>query len=514
MIVSVLLALAPVLLVAWMLLIRRTSADKAGCAGLLLAMLCAWIWFETAPSVILQSALTGVIGSLPIALVLTASIFQIAVMQQCGALKRVVVFMKALTPGQQATQILLLNMGFGVLLTSLGAATVSIFPPIMLALGYTGFAAVLLPCLGYTAMCIYALLGIPAVVFASFAGISLSEAGWLFARYMPILSLVVGLSMLWVTGGLRLVKEGFLPTVCAAVAGGAVCLLLAKAGLVTITGIVAGAAMIASLLGYTALRGKPVFDRSNLSAEDHASEQQFSLVRACSPWLVLTGVSLIINAPFLPFLKITFIDLAMPVELIPGAPEKIRLFWQAYFWVFVSTLVCLPFLRTSRARLCTAGLVFIKRGWRVFISASVFFALAYVMNHSGKNADWTLTVSTNNMINVLAGAAAGLFGGLYALAAPLLGLIAGFISGSQTSAIAMFTRLHLVTADTLHLSGSLLAVASAMGGGLAGVISPAKIQSAAASIDRPEEAVRVMPLAFALGLIGALACAVLTWLWM
>ena len=507
---ALLLALLPVVAVAWLLLVNRVSADKAGGAGLVLAVLGAWLYYDTAPEVLFRSMAAGVVGSLPVALVLTASLFQIAVMQECGALRRVVAFMKALTPGQQAVQILLLNMAFGILLTSLGAATVSLFPPILVALGYSSFAAVLLPCLGYTAMCIYALLGIPAVVFAAFAGVSLYDAGWMFAQYMPVLSFVVGLCMLAVSGGLRLLKEGLVPAAVAAVAGGGVCLLLAWMGLVTVTGIVAGAAMAGALLGYVRLRGRPLFDRSLLNPGDREAEKRFTLGRACSPWILLTVVSLVINAPFLPFFRLTFVEWSMPLELIPGSPEKVRLFWQAYFWVLVSTFACLPLLRVTGQQFKTAGSFFLRRGWRVFLSAAVFFALAYVMNHSGKNAEWSLSAPGMNMIDVLAAASAHLFGSGYAMAASFLGFLAGFISGSQTSAIAMFTRLHLVTADAMHLSGPLLAVASAMGGGLAGVVSPAKVQSAAAAIDQPEAAGKVMPVAFGLGLVCTLAAALLT----
>lgn len=513
MLISAIFALMPVLVVAWFLLVRRASADISGGMGLFFAVALAWLWFDTAPNVIAGSLVAGVIGSLPVALVLCASLFQIAVMQQTGALQRIVAFMKALTPGQQAVQILLINMAFGVLLTSLGAATVSIFPPLLLALGYSSFAAVLLPCIGYTAMCIYALLGIPAVVFAAFTGQSLLDVGWIFARYMPPLTLCVGGCMLLITGGRKLLKEGFLPLFLTAITGGGTCLIMAQWGLVTLTGIIAGAAMVVSLLLYTRLRGFSLFDRSLLNTSDREAEQRLSLGRACSPWIALTFMSLALNAPFLPFFELTFHTWAMPVDIIPGMPEKIRLFWQAYFWVFVSTFLCLPVLRATNAQILAATRLFVGRAWRVFISCAVFFALAYVMNHSGKKADWSLIAPVDNMIDILAIAVANAFGSLYTAAAPFLGLLAGFISGSQTSAIAMFTRLHLATAQTLHLSGLMLAVASAMGGGLAGVISPAKVQSAAASIDCPDVAARVMPTAFLLALFCTAVCALLTVFW-
>ncbi len=514
MLVSVVLAIIPILLVAWLLLVRRTSADIAGGAGLLAAVLIAFFHFDTAPNVIGASALAGVVGSLPIGLVLIASLFQILVMQQCGALGRVVAFMKGLAPGQRAVQLLLLNMAFGVLLTSLGAATVSIFPPILIALGYSAFPAILMPPIRYTAMCIYALLGIPAVVFASFTGISLTETGELFARYMPLVSLAVGLCMLYAAGGTQLTREGLVPAVTASVAGGGSCILMSKIGLVTITGIIAGIVMVVALLLYLKIRGLPIFDRTQMTDVDREAETRFSLWRACSPWIILTIVSLIVNAPFLPFFQLTFKDWAMPITIIPGSPELVRPFWQAYFWVIVSTLTCLPVLGITAAQLCTTAKIFVRRSWRVFISTAVFFALAYVMNHSGKNADWVLSSSSANMIDMLALGAAHLFGSFYPAITPVIGLLAGFVSGSQTSAVAMFTKLHMTTAQALEVSGPLLAAASAMGGGIAGVISPAKVLAAAASIDRQEEVPAVMRTAFVMALLISLVCSAMTLGWL
>ena len=78
---------------------------------------------------------------------------------------------------------MLINVGFGTLLTALGAVPVSILPPIMLALGYSSFVAIALPAIGYDALCTYALLGIPVVVFANFVGRPVAEVGHLFRPF-------------------------------------------------------------------------------------------------------------------------------------------------------------------------------------------------------------------------------------------------------------------------------------------------------------------------------------------
>ncbi len=117
------------------------------------------------------------------------------------------------------------------------------------------------------------------------------------------------------------------------------------------------------------------------------------------------------------------------------------------------------------------------------------------------------------MVVVLANASAAVFGRFYPLAAPYLGLLAGFLSGSEASAIAMLTKLHLSTAEQIGAAGLLVAAASGIGGGLASVISPAKLQNAAAAIGRIGEEAKVLRVTFVISIVITAIAAVMTLLW-
>lgn len=512
-VMAVLLALAPVLLILVLLTLRRTSADVAGVIGWGVTLLVAWLYFQTPLAVVLQASLGGMVASLPIALVVATSILQVTVMIETGAIARVVALVKTIAPGDRVVQIMLINVGFGTLLTALGAVPVSILPPIMMSLGYSSFAAIALPAIGYDALCTYALLGIPVVVFASFVNQPVDQVGGYFARFMPVISTCIAFGMLWIVGKWRLMAQGFIPTLLAGLTAGFVAMGMNALGLVTITGIVAGLCVVLVMLAYLRLTGRAIIDRSSLTESDWAAERKLSLWAAISPWIILTVFSLLVNAPFLPFFDWVFTQWAMPLEIIPGAPEKVRLFWQAYFWILISTLLALPFLRPTRAQLGTSLRKWLKRAPRPVLSAAVFFAIAFVINHSGKGADWQLVDASRNMVQVVAGASASAFGRLYPLVAPFLGLLGGFISGSETSSIAMLTALHLSTAARIGASGLLIAAASGIGGGLASVISPAKLQNAAASIDRIGEEAQVIGVAFVISIVITAVCAVMALIW-
>ena len=414
---AVLLAVSPVIFVFLLLAVGHAAADTAGVAGWVFTVTVACLFFDTPLAVALQASLAGILASLPIALVVATSILQVTIMIETGAIARVVALIKSVAPGDRVVQIMLINVGFGTMLTALGAVPVSILPPIMLALGYSSFTAIALPALGYDALTTYALLGIPVVVFAGFVGKPVGEVGGYFARYMPVISTCIALGMLWLVGRWALVRQGALPAVLAGLTAGFLCLAATAAGLVTVTGIIAGLGVILVMLVYLKVRRRPLRDRRVLGPADLAAEERLSLGAALSPWLILTALALVINAPFLTFFDLVFRRCAMPVEIIPGAPERVRLLWQAYFWILASTILALPFLKATRPQLATSLRKWLKRAPRPVLAAAIFFAIAFVINHSGKGTDWSLAVPENNMVHVLATASAAALGGLHDLSA-------------------------------------------------------------------------------------------------
>ena len=510
---TTLLALLPVAIIFLLLTVWKKPADTAGWLGWLATCLIAFAVFRTAPIVLLKASLSGALASLPVALVVATSIYQVTLMMESGAIARVVAAIKTISPRNQPVQIMIINIGVGTLLAALGSTPVSILPPIMLALGYSSFVAIALPAIGYDSLCTYALLGTPVVVFSNFVGLPVDEVGGYFARFMPFISTGIALGMLWIVGRWQMVWRGLVPTLLTGVTAGLIAIAMNALKMVTLTGVAAGLGVVGVMLLYLKLTGQPLVERSVLTRADLDAGQKMPLLRAVSPWLLLTVFSLVMNAPFLPFFDLTFKQLAMPVEVIPGAPEKLRVLWQAYFWILVSTAAALPFLRPTRQEMQRALKKWWKRAPRPVFAAMVFFAIAYVINHSGKGADWQLADPGLNMVRVLAGAAADVFGRGYPAAAPYLGLLGGFISGSEASSIAMLTALHLSTSEKIGALGLLVAAASGIGGGLASVISPAKLQNAAASIDRIGEEGQVMGTAFVVAVLITAIAAGLALIW-
>lgn len=484
---SIILTLLPIVFIVVLMIWRKAPADVSGTAGWILAVLIAIFFFNTSLEVGLRSSLAGIIASFPVSLMVLTSILQITFMEATGAIKRIVVFVKTLAPADKAVQIMLINVGAGTLLVSIGATPVSILPPIMLALGYSTFVAVALPALGFDALCTFALLGAPLVAFSDLTGTPLIESAQVFAKFLPIISTLIGFGMLWIVGRFKLMKEGFLPCMLAGITNGGMAVAMGyipflKNGVV-LTGVVAGFTTILVMLLYLKLLRKPVIDRSILSEEDLSVEKNMRLATALSPWLVLIAVLFFINY-FPPLKELLFAKLAMPVSVIPGQKILTRMIWNAYTWVLISTIVAAIWLKPTGEQVGSILGKWLKRAPRPTFSAAIFFAIAFVMNNSGMQAGvWQPAGDETNMIWVLSHVSALAFGGAYPFISSYLGLFGGFVSGSEASTIAMFAKYHIMTSKILNVNALVVTAVTAIGGGLASVISPAKLQNAAATID-------------------------------
>ncbi|HZK86481.1 MAG TPA: L-lactate permease [Syntrophomonas sp.] len=515
--VSVLLTLVPVIAVLILLVWVKWSADLSGLIGWISAILVALFFFHTSLQVGLTASLAGIMASFPVSLMVATSIFQITFLESTGALKRIVVFVKTLAKNDQAVQVMIINMGIGTLLVSVGATPVSILPPIMLALGYSTFVAVALPAIGFDSLCTYALLGAPLVVFADMTGTSLNDSALVFSQFMPIISTMIGFGMLLIIGGWSKVREGFIPCLLAGLTMGFTAMLVAHIGKgIVLTGVIAGVATVLVMILYLKLKGKPLLDRSCVTEQEKEIERSMSLPKALSPWLILISACLIINF-WPPLFNLLFKDLAMPLQIIPGGkPVNTRFLWNAYTWVIISTLLAVPFIKPSTAQWKDVFSKWLRRAPRPTFSAAIFFAIAYVMSYSGfvpSAQGWALNIPEHNMISILSVSSANFFHSLYPAAAAFLGLLGGFVSGSEASTIALFAKYNIMTSDLLKVSPLVVTAGTAIAGGLASVISPAKLQNAAATIDSIGIESKVIKIVMPIAIVFTLVASILTLIW-
>jgi len=526
--VGLLLIVLPIALAFVMLVFLHRAADTTGVVVWLVTVVIAVLAFQTDFIIVLTASVAGIVKSFPISLMVATSILMMTYMQETGSLQRLVVFFKTLGGGSRPMQIMIISLGLGLFLVGIGATPVSMLPPVMLALGFNPLVAVALPAIGYDPLTTFALLGVPAVVFrdtysqVSGVDIPLWQAGSVFSFYMPIITTGIAVSMLWIGGGSKLLRsrEGLLLAAVCGVTAGVVSIVCNTAivNQTTLTDVFAGAAVLLVLFLYNKARRRPLIDKSMLSEKDNEIVASMSLKRASIPWLILVVLCLMTN--LIPYFRdILYNQLAMKV-VVGSYPDLIptRVLWQAYTLMLIATVLSIPFFRRDKTTLRNVFAKFMKRAPRPVLAAAIFFAMAEVMNYSGFYFDlgkWTFpsATPTNNMIYMLATMTSETLGRGYPLTAAFLGLLAGFISGSETSAIAMFTKYHHEASTLIGANSIVVAASNGIGGGLASVLSPAKIQNAAAVIDQIGIEGRVIRYGAVVAILMTAVVAIMTMLW-
>ena len=107
------------------------------------------------------------------------------------------------------------------------------------------------------------------------------------------------------------------------------------------------------------------------------------------------------------------------------------------------------------------------------LTLAAVLALAYVMNYSGATATLGLAFAATGVV--------------FPFFSALLGWLGVFLTGSDTSANALFGTLQVVTAGRLHMNPALMAGANSAGGVMGKMISLTSIAVAAAATQMKRE---------------------------
>ena len=217
-------------------------------------------------------------------------------------------------------------------------------------------------------------------------------------------------------------------------------------------------------------------------AAGSTSEQRDSpaeIVRAYAPYLIIIAIFSIISiGPIKAALAKSpwTVSFAWPGLHVLGANGKpLSSVTFAFGWLpaagtmmIVAGILTAIVLRIAPGRALRAyGLTYANLRHAI-VTVMAVLALAYVMNQSGQ---------TNTLGQALAAT-----GGVFVLLSPILGWIGTAVTGSDTSANALFGALQVQTAAKAGLDPVLLAAANSSGGVLGKMISPQNLAIAAAAV--------------------------------
>lgn len=481
---SFVLAILALIIVFVGIVFFRQSGATMAVVSLVLVSILAIAFFHTPPTVAIGGAVYGIFRSFGITISILATMLMIFLMREVGALQTISAAVKraARTKEQQA---LFLGVGFGTVATSLGVVTPSLFPPLLIAMDFSPFAAIAISVLGYNATTSYALLSIPLTLPADIFKLNVYEFAFKINIFLPVVSVLVSIAMLWIVGKWQSVRRGIVPSVLTGLTIGFSCLVLGLLRTpVMLIGVLAGLMSMIVLYAYHRTIEKP--------APNQRLFDQRTTITALSPWLILIALAMIVSVPQITdWLK----SLDGPAFWIFDRPVDFDAFAQVYTWIFLATILSIPTLRPSRSQLSKTVNLWLRRIWQPFIAYSFFFGVAYVMAWSAMDLSKGKLVPTAqfaalNMNNVVGFTLAAVFGSFFVFVAPWLGLFGAVVGGSEASSNVLFFPIQHDAVEGIGLTGAgqnssafmTIYGAHANGGGIASAITPSKINNGAATI--------------------------------
>ncbi|AOW91144.1 MULTISPECIES: L-lactate permease [Streptomyces] len=482
---SALVAALPLVLVLVLLGGVRMKAHLAGLIGLLAAVLVAWLAYGMPLDQTASSAVQGaVFGLFPILWIVVNAlwVYRMTVRTRHFDILRRSFGRLSDDPRIQA---LVVAFCFGALLEALAGfgAPVAICSVMLVALGFDPVRAAVVSLVANTAPVAFGAMGTPVVTLAQVTGLPLDDVASVVGRQTPLLALVVPLLLVALVDGRRGLRETWIPALSCGVAF-AVAQFVASnyvsAQLADIAAALIGAGALVAVPHSRRPAAEPVrasvltgVRSEELDEEDSARE----VVRAYAPYALIVAVFSVAQIPAVKdWLAKTTQSYDWPFLDVVD-PEGTPVGGNVFSWPIVSTggtLVLFAGLATAavlgvHARAAVKEWLATVHELRfAILTVTSVLALAYVMNLSGQAA----TIG-----HFVAAAGAGL-----AFLSPVLGWFGVAVSGSDTSANALFGALQVTAARESGLSPELLAAANSSGGVLGKMISPQNLTIACAAV--------------------------------
>jgi lactate permease len=493
-----LLSISPILLILLGMTIFARSGFLMSVLAWVFTFFLALAFFKTPFDVCLNATIFGILKSLSISLAVFFTMLLIFIMKITKALDSIAYSLKNICKTREE-QVIFLGLGFGSLATSLGVVTPALFPPLLLALGFTPVTAIAISVLCYDPLTSFALLSIPITVPSEVAwqafkiqpqGISdlnhfINAFTLNISIFLPFISVGFAFMMLYFVDGIRSIKKGFLSALLSGLVLGFSCLVLSLTKIFPVQ-------IIGTLSGFATMIFVLIYQKVTNAQETTAVERnkpEMPLLRAISPWILLFSFALITNLPgFNKFLS----DLPGKYEIIPFYKNQVvdlNILSSIWFWIMITSILSIFLLRPTKEQLFSTINLWLKRSFSPFVAYSICFSIAMIMawsamsNNSGILAPGAY-YSSFNMDRIIAIKIAMLSGVVFTTLIPYLGLIGSFIGGSETASNVFFAKILYESVKSVGYENYFMIIfgAHAVAGGIASAITPAKITNAAMTI--------------------------------
>jgi L-lactate transport len=476
---SALVAALPIFTLLFLLAFFRKPAWISALTGVAVAALVALFAYHMPPLMMVSAALYGAAyGLLPIGWIVYSAILLYRLTVDTGKFEIIKDSIASMT-GDRRLQALLIAFAFGGFLEGASGfgTPVAVASAMLAGLGFEPFFAAALCLLANTSPVAFGSIGIPVKTLAIVTNLPLLPLSADVARICSPLAFVVPAYLMLVMGGVRALVAVWPAALLAGITFAGTQYYIATYRGPDLAAILAA---IVTLV-FLALLLKVWKPAKSEAATPH-THSLGQVLYAWSPYITLvvfvllwgnTDVKAILDKGTKVF---EWPGLHNLVQRLPPVVPKPAPYAALYTFNFFSaagtaclfsTLVSAIILKASPAILGKSIRDTTRQLKLPLLTISSVVALAYLMNYSG---------ATTTLALVVAGT-----GSMFPFFSPLLGWLGVFLTGSDTSANALFGPLQDITAAKLGLNQTLMAAANSGGGVVGKMISLQSIAVAAAA---------------------------------
>lgn len=481
---SIVIAVLPVLFIFWALLIKQMKGYKASLIATGLALVIAVAIYGMPVKLAILSTSSGILyGLFPICWLIVAALFLFNITVESGQFEVMKHFMASLTSDRRL-QALLIAFSFGSFLegTAGFGAPVAITAAMLVGLGFNPLYAAGICLIANTAPVAFGSIGIPITVASKVSSIPEISISQMVGRTLPFLSALLPLYLVVLMCGLKKALE-VLPAILVSGISFALiqwsCSNFIGPGLPDILAGIGSIVMLVIFLKFWKPRKTWRFaDESFTLIKLDKNYSGGEIFKACSPFIFLTIMIVAWGLKPIKQLLDSFAEIQFNIpgihNIITDVNHKLipHIFRFNYFSaagtaIIIACIISIPVIGLSY-----------KQGFRIFIST--IKNLKYPIITIGAILGFASLLNDSGMISTLAKGLSST-GFLFPFFAPILGWLGVFITGSDTSSNALFGNLQAVTANSIGVNPVITVAANASGGVIGKMISPSSIAVAAAA---------------------------------
>jgi lactate permease len=501
MLLGALAATLPLIVLLIGIPLMMKPAAKVAPIALLVTVLTAIVVFHFPVKVTLLAALQGgLTGLFPIMYIPFGALVVYNVLKVTGWMDKMQGAMANLTIDRRA-QALLIAFGFGAFLEGICGfgAPVAIPASILVGLGYNPMMAALVCLVANTGPVPFGSLAIPTVTLAKTTGQDLMKLSQMTGRFMAPLALIMAFATVYAMSKSKGMK-GALGTILVTGLSFSITEFLVSNFIgPELTDILAAIICLVATAVYlnTQKHKEPWLFEGDAPADK--APKAFHFMELFLSWLPYLLLAVLVIAVNLPKTKPLFAGAAAGwhwavIKTQIYNPNKIY----AFTWLqtpgtimLIAGAIAFPFMGIKYSVMGEQVGKTFKQMIPPFIAVACILAIAEVMNLTLPIIDpktklavvGDLAFKQISMVATLANGIIALVSQhVYPLLSPFFGTIGTFITGSNTSANALFGNLQKLTAQGMGLSDILMASAGSAGASAGKMISPQSIVIAAAAV--------------------------------